>query len=342
MKSWTSLKTEHVEYNKNIPRSKVRMNKVLDSTKYVVDHSACVSIKPEAVKRFSDGFAPGNSRPFLSDMPLDISKLSEEQKLNFLLVFSSQAFSFWGEPKWTVEFEGKKLDGSYGMVLAIKRALAEGKAVLDPKYRAAISREDFSQILQANTEIPLLDERLKIFVETGRVLEEKFGGGISNLLRGANHDVLTLLELIADNFSSYRDASEFMGRKVYFFKRLQYFVSEIYETFDGKGWGQFQNIGELTACADYKLPQVLRKFGVLEYEKKLADKIDKKVPLIHNSEEEIEIRANSIWAVEYIKEQLKKRMPNITSTDINDHLWLYTQIKRPEDKPYHLCRTTAY
>lgn len=318
------------------------MNQVLESTKFVVDRSAHVHINQAAVKRFSDGFNPGGSQPFLADMPLDISALSEVEKLNFLLVFSSQAFCFWGEPKWTVEFEGKKLDGSYGMVLAIKRALAEGAAVLDPKFRVEISREDFAHMLKANTEIPLLNERFGIFVETGRVLQERFGGDVRNLLQGANHDVVALLESVAEYFPSYRDVSEYDGRKIFFFKRLQYFISEIYEAFGGKSWGQFENIGELTACADYKLPQALRKFGILEYEKDLADRIDKKVLITHDSEEEIEIRANSIWAVEFIKEQLKKRMPNITSTEINDHLWLYTQTKRPDDKPYHLCRTIAY
>jgi len=30
------------------------------------------------------------------------------------------------------------------------------------------------------------------------------------------------------------------------------------------------------------------------------------------------------------------------SSEINDHLWLATQEKFPDDKPYHRTRTTAY
>ena len=53
---------------------------------------------------------------------------------------------------------------------------------------------------------------------------------------------------------------------------------------------------------------------------------------------EVEIRANTIWAVEFIKEQLKK----YDSTHVNDHLWLLGQDKLPGDKPYHRTRTTSY
>ena len=56
-----------------------------------------------------------------------------------------------------------------------------------------------------------------------------------------------------------------------------------------------------------------------------------------DSEEEVEIRANTIWANELIKKELKKKIPNINSIHVNDHLWLLGQCK-----PYHLTRTTAY
>lgn len=98
----------------------------------------------------------------------------------------------------------------------------------------------------------------------------------------------------------------------------------------------------LTACADYKLPWILRKLGILSYSESLAREVDTKVEIPHGSEEEVEIRAGTIWANELIKQKLKKRIPKIDSIHINDHLWLLSQARLPNDKSYHLTRTTAY
>jgi len=90
------------------------------------------------------------------------------------------------------------------------------------------------------------------------------------------------------------------------------------------------------------LPQILRRFGILEYDNSLAGKIDGKIEILHDSEEEIGIRANTVWAVEFIKEFVKARNPEITSMGIDDHLWLASQEKFPDEKPYHRTRTTDY
>ena len=45
------------------------------------------------------------------------------------------------------------------------------------------------------------------------------------------------------------------------------------QRFRGEGWGRFDDIGELTAFADYKLPQVLRELGILSYHPDLAKKL---------------------------------------------------------------------
>jgi plasmid maintenance system killer protein len=57
----------------------------------------------------------------------------------------------------------------------------------------------------------------------------------------------------------------------------------------------------LTAFADYKVPQILRLQNILEYDHNLEEKIVKKIEILHDSEEEIEIRANTVQAIERIK-----------------------------------------
>ena len=82
--------------------------------------------------------------------------------------------------------------------------------------------------------------------------------------------------------------------------------------------------------------------GILKYNEALASKIDAQIEIPKHSIEENEIRANTIWAVELIKEKLKDKIPGIDSIHINDYLWVLSQYKKEQDSPYHLTRTTAY
>ncbi|MBI5345708.1 MAG: hypothetical protein HZB76_00980 [Chlamydiae bacterium] len=139
--------------------------------------------------------------------------------------------------------------------------------------------------------------------------------------------------MIANSFS---DTAKYKGKDVCFYKRAQLLVADIYQIFGG-----LINMDQITACADYKLPLILRSLGILEYSSALAEKIDSKMEIPKSSHEETEIRANTIWAVEFIKEEVKKRSPQIMSFQINDNLWNATQGNNGNNL-YHRTRTTAY
>lgn len=61
--------------------------------------------------------------------------------------------------------------------------------------------------------------------------------------------------------------------QVFFYKRAQIFVGDLYGAFGGEGLGHFEDIGELTMFADYRVPVVLRLMGVLQYGSDLAHKV---------------------------------------------------------------------
>jgi len=86
--------------------------------------------------------------------------------------------------------------------------------------------------------------------------------------------------------------------------------------------------------------EVMRKGGVEAAE--LATKIDSWKEIEAGSQEEIEIRAATIWAIEQMKKVLAPRFPQITARQLDDHLWSLGQAKSPEDKPYHRTRTIFY
>lgn len=318
------------------------MNKILETTKFVVDNSENVKINHDKVIEFSKNFNHGNLPHWLSASPVSYSHLNNKDKLNFLLVFNSTSFCYWGEPKWTIEYGSEKYDGSWAMVASIMRAIGEGRPILDAKYRATVSREDYQEILRGNTEIPLFEERWNITKSVALTLLQDYNGDFGELIESVKGDVSKLLDLITSKFAAFADTAMYQGKTIYFCKRAQLLIEDIYQSFAGEGYGVLTGIDEITACADYKLPQSLRRLGILSYGEDLAKRIDNLVQIPRGSVEEVEIRANTIWAVEAIKEELKKDSKNFSSSAINDHLWLVGQVKNADDKPYHRTLTTAY
>lgn len=329
-------------YNENENNNYMEINSVLETTKFVVDNSQSVKIDKNRIADFAKTFEHGSVHHWLSEAPFNFSHFSDEEKLHFIFIFNALSFCYWGEPKWTIDFNGQSYDGAWGMIVALGRAIQEGYNILDFNYCANVSAKEFKNILRANTEIPLFEERLRVLNEMGRVTLEKYDGKIANLIKESNNDSQKLLNIIISNYPGFKDESIYKEQIIFFNKRAQLLTSDIYQIFNGQGFGELKNIDSITACADYKLPQILRKFGIFTYSAELADKIDRKIELKSNSSEEIEIRANTIWAIEYIKQLVVKNNPKIISIEINDHLWLATQEKFPDDKPYHRTKTTAY
>ncbi len=133
------------------------MNKVLDTTKYVVENSVSVQINHSAVLSFSNTFKEINFSHWLSSAPFDFSHFSDNKKLNFLFVFNAMSFCYWGDPKWTIEYNGKEFDGAWGMITALGKGVESGMPILDFKYCSKISKEDFTKLLKANVDIPLIE-----------------------------------------------------------------------------------------------------------------------------------------------------------------------------------------
>ncbi|MEK7539875.1 MAG: queuosine salvage family protein [Patescibacteria group bacterium] len=318
------------------------MNQVLSTTKYVLDRAKWVHINQEKLVEFAQHFQHGAKRHWLSEAPIELSQFSVEDRLHFICIISAMSFSFWGEPKWSIEHQGKLFDGNWGMIKALGRGIEEGVPLLDFKSISTVTRQDFAQVLRGNIEMPLFEERYTILQEVGHIITTQFDGKLSHLVKQAEGDALKLLDLVVSHFSSFHDTSVYNGKEICFYKRAQLLVADISQVFSGTEFGDLERVEQLTACADYKLPQILRKQGILEYSDDLAERIDQKVELSHDSDEEIEIRAHTIWAVELMTQEARKRIPGLMPIEVGDYLWQATQQKYPDDKPYHRTRTTAY
>lgn len=95
---------------------------------------------------------------------------------------------------------------------------------------------------------------------------------------------------------------------MFIYKRAQIFVADLWGAFKGKSFGAFKDIQSITMFADYIVPAILRHLGIISYSPSLASKIDSFNELPPGTEEEVEIRACTITAVEKLGELLSAKI----------------------------------
>ncbi len=272
-----------------------------------------------------------------------------ERSATAILALDAVNFCFWGDrdgdPRWQVTMNGECLNGYWACAACMKRAIDSGRALYDAHYLARLTHVDVAEIFAGDAgqpPIPLLEERLLCLREVGDVLLHTYQGRISNLLAIASEDAVQLTLLLADDFSSFRDVACYNGIDVRLCKRAQITVADLHGAFTGEGFGRFRNMESLTAFADYKVPQVLRRYGVLVYEDALAATIDRSQHIPAGVPWEVEIRAATVCAVDDIRTAMARRGVRRTAPEIDWHLWLLGQERDPLDRPYHRTRTIFY
>jgi hypothetical protein len=320
------------------------MNEVLETTRHVTEKSQQITIDKQALADFSrklieDGIEipPWNYDYHFFD--------NGHKTVAYLLILDSINFCFWpkpGEVKWEVQYKSETLSGYYALAASLKKALDSGVPITRADYLAHISLDTLKKILGGKGELQLMEARAHILNELGELLAKEYGGEAHSLVEAAGNSALNLVGLLVENLPSFRDEAEYYGTKIYFYKRAQIFAADLYGAFAGKAWGNFKDIDKLTAFADYKLPQVLRHVSILRYEQALEHKVDHGIFLEAGSPEEIEIRANTIWAVELIRQELTQMGKKLRAFEIDWILWNLGQQREFKAKPYHKTVTTFY
>ncbi|MGC9194824.1 MAG: queuosine 5'-phosphate N-glycosylase/hydrolase, partial [Syntrophobacteraceae bacterium] len=194
-----------------------------------------------------------------------------QKTLRWIFVLDILNHCFWperGKSAWSVLYKGQTFSGYWGLAAALKRAQESGIPLTEPAFLADIDEEKLGEIFSfhghghrnhpAQEPIPLFLERLKNLREAGSTMLQEPGTDIEALLEAARESAQNLACLVVSHFPSFRDEGSYEGEKVYFWKRAQIFVSDVFTAFGGKKWGAFRDMDHLTAFADYKLPQVLR------------------------------------------------------------------------------------
>lgn len=94
---------------------------------------------------------------------------------------------------------------------------------------------------------------------------------------------------------------------MFFYKRAQIFVGDVWGALGGAGLGSFRDLGRVTMFADYRVPVVLRQMGVLRYGEALGGRVAGGEEIQAGGREEAEIRGCTVEAVERLRAAIAKR-----------------------------------
>ena len=317
---------------------------VLGSTAGVAAAADPVRIDGDAVLRFARRMAPAPA-PHHAEDALHATDLPPERFANYLLLLEALNFCFWDEePRWRVPWAGALHDGYWALAAALRRGLeGDGVPLWDAALMAAADEAALAALLRGTGRpVPLLAARVAHVREAGRVLLERWGGQFANLVDSCGGDAVMLALRIVDELPSFRDEAACSGRALRFYKRAQICAADLARMGPPEGLGRLHGLHRLTAFADYKVPQVLRKEGILVYTPSLAAAVDEQAELAAGGPEEVAIRAGTIWACEWIARGLSvlRGLP-VAAMEVDYLLWSAGQDKAGL-RPYHRTRTVFY
>ena len=285
---------------------------------------------PEAVLPFDIGGDPGT----LTDYQLTLGSL------NF-------AFSdFATGVKYEAERDGRMWSDSEGMVANILNALDAGVPVLAGEWQARATREDVARLFTGTIEIPMLDERTAILNAVGAVLVDRYQGRWARWVASCAPSMYAggdgLLERLPVEFPRFRDISVYDGREVRLFKLGQLALWGLHTSHKATGAFAVADLADMTAFADYIVPVALRVMRIFEYSPELERRINEGDEIARDSEEEIEIRAHTLYATALLTEAVNVIRPagqQLVIPQLDYRLW---KTYHATFWPHHLTRTIMY
>lgn len=305
---------------------------VRDTCQRVAAKSTHVKIDMDKLNAFCKEIADKPVYVKYFDCPDHISiESSDEDVAAYVFIMDALNFCFWPS-------DWEYADLSKGVATAMK-----DPTFARPANLAKMTVEDVRKSIFSGKDFPLIEERHRAIVELGQVVDAHFKGQFLEVLRSVDFDGPKLLDLVARYFLKFQDHSIYQGEQIFFYKRAQILVGDLFGAFDQRaGAIRIANIERLTCFADYRIPQILRHKGVLVYDDDLKNRIDNKVELIHGCVEEVEIRACMVHAVELMRDQLRIAGVNWSAVEVDWLLWQIGEDMRFDISPHHRTLSIYY
>ncbi len=195
--------------------------------------------------------------------------------------------------------------------------------------------------------MPMLDEKLAVLHQVGPVLAEKYKGRFSNFVHSCPPRLYNngkgIIDRLVVEFPRFNDVSQYDGHEIKLYKLPQLGIWFVYASLHPGGKFQLEDIGAMTAFADYIVPVALRLLGITSYfsrsrarDQHISDDSGE------TARKKLEIRAHCIYATALLREEVNKIRPadkQIIIPQIDARLWMpyHTTFW-----PHHLTKTIMY
>lgn len=332
---------------------------VLTSCQAVVNSSTSVHVVQDAIDRVAlDLMESDAEHAWDSELHYRASGPDgDERTAMWLMVLDALNFCFWGQgadphERWRVRWKAEVVDGYVALVAALTTAMERGCLLYDVRWLANVDETDVADILapkKGHTIIPLFDDRVRNLRELGRGLLKYGDHPATSFISSANGSAIELVRMIVREFPSFNDVTSwpyasigFSGNEVRFYKRAQILAADLAGGLAGSPLAEFYDLHQLTAFADYKVPQILREMGVLEYDEVLADIVDSRTRIPAGHRLEVEIRAGTLVACDQLVQAVRHYGRDISAAALDWHLWSLSQSLGEGSRPYHLTTTVYY
>jgi len=265
----------------------------------------------------------------------------KEDTVNFLMTLSAINFGSGYFPHL------RKRPGmsGYFTIASSLNDVYEMQGPLSAERLAQITVDECTRIFDQDPDNIIARELMQHFSgalnDLGRFVLVRFNGSFTELVESAESSAGRLVQLLK-NMPSFFDAASHDGLEVLFYKRAQISAADLSLAFQGRGWGHFEDLDQMTIFADNLVPHVLRMDGILLYEGPLVVRIDAGELIPAGSIEEVEIRACAVHAVELIKKEMAAAGQEIASPTLDNFLWNRGQQPDYKATPRHRTRCVFY
>ena len=281
--------------------------KRIKQIEYVVENSKYVKLNKEKLEKWADEI---KGSTFSEHQWSQYKSVFTEKEIILLAFFiESMNFCFWKEPI----FKYKDKKKSTAMMDLFIDAAIENRQLLNPEYVCNLKYEDLISIFKIE-EGNLKKRYDSLIYSAKRINDNKVF--FEELFNIKSTDKLYSFITAFENFN---DVSTYKGEDVYFYKRATLLVHDLFDLSETIH-NNINNIDSVLGCADYIIPKGLRLEGILEYNDELARKIDNYEEIPQNSEYEVEIRAYTLYVIEYVKNKNNK---SVNSAVWDNLIWNY-------------------
>lgn len=322
---------------------------VLESVRYAIESSRDVQTHYDKIVEVASWMAYEELPLLEFALPFGVGQGDAEQAIDFILVADSidTAFTdFTHHEKFQVDYAGGHWSDSDAEFACIKRAIDNGVPFLDGQYLAGITRPELNKIFEGNLEMPMLDEKLEVLHQVGKVLAQKYDGRFHTFVKSCSPRLYDngngLVDRLVVEFPRFNDVSQVDGREIKFYKLAQLGVWMLYATLHRSGKFRLDDPQKMTAFADYIVPVALRLHGITSYSDRLEKAINSHQLIPRDFRWEIEIRAHCIYATALLTEEINKLRPanlQVIIPQIDARFWTHFHTTT---WPHHLTQTIMY